>query len=256
MFADIDGNTTHYVSYGEGPPVVFIHGLGGSANVWHGVMQAMQQHDHVVAMDLRGHGRSNGRGQFSVEGWAKDVERLIKHLELPGATVVGHSLGTLIAQELAWKSPELVDKLVLVGGISYFQPATNDAYKERADLVEAEGMDPLVDAWLDGAVSPQSHATMPGGVGLLRELFLRNDPQHYAKACRALAKAPKIRREEIGQPTLILAGAHDRSTPLGMSEELKRSIPVSRVQVLPHVGHWSPVEDPGAIAAAILDFMV
>jgi 3-oxoadipate enol-lactonase len=256
VFADIDGNTLYYQSYGEGPPVVFIHGLGGSSNVWHGVMQAMQQHDHCVAMDLRGHGRSNGRGQFSIEGWAKDVERLISHLELPGATVVGHSMGSLVAQYLAWKRPELVDRLVLVGGISYFHPDTNDAYVERADQVEKDGLDDLVDAWLDGAVSPQSHAVHAGGVGLLRELFLRNEPQHYAKACRALAKAPKIRREEIGQPTLVLTGAHDRSTPLAMSEELKRSIPVSRVQVLPRVGHWSPVEDPDGLAAAILDFLV
>jgi 3-oxoadipate enol-lactonase len=255
MFAEIDGNNTHYVSYGEGPPVVFIHALGGAANVWHGVMQMLAQHHHVVAMDLRGHGRSAGKGKFSIEGWAKDVEKLIRHLELPAVTLVGHSMGTLVAQHLAQTNPDLCDQLVLVGGISYFQPPTADAYRDRADLVEKEGMDPLVDAWLEGAVSPQTHATMSGGVGLLRELFLRNDPACYAKSCRALTKAPKIRRDEIGQPTLILTGAHDRSTPLAMSEELKRSIPVSTVKVLPHVGHWAVVEDPGAVAAAVLEFL-
>jgi 3-oxoadipate enol-lactonase len=255
VFADIDGNTMHYVSYGEGPPVVFVHGLGGSSNVWHGVMQAMQQHHHCVAMDLRGHGRSQGRGKFSIEGWARDVQKLVHHLELPAVTLVGHSLGSLVVQHLAHTSPDTCDQLVLVGGISYFQPPTADAYRERADLVEAEGLDGLVDAWLEGAVSPQSHALHAGGIGLLREMFLRNDPQSYAKSCRALAKAPKIRRDEIGQPTLIVAGAHDRSTPLGMAEELKASIPVSRVKVLPDVGHWSPVEDPGAIAATILEFL-
>lgn len=255
MFADIDGNTLHYVSYGEGPPVVFIHGLGGSANVWHGVMQAMKQHHHCVAPDLRGHGRSQGRGKFSIEGWAKDVQRLIRHLELPSVTLVGHSLGTLVAQHLAQSSPETCDQLILVGGISYFQPPTADAYRERADLVEAEGLDPLVDPWLDGAISPQTHATAAGTAGLLRELFLRNDQQAYAKSCRALADAPKIRRDEIGQPTLMVTGAHDRSTPLAMAEELKASIPVSRVKVLADVGHWSPVEAPGAVAATILEFL-
>ena len=255
MFAEIDGNTMHYDSYGEGPPVVFVHGLGGCSNVWHGVMQAMQQHHHCVAMDLRGHGRSQGRGKFSIEGWARDVQKLIHHLELPAVTLVGHSLGTLVAQHLAQSSPDTCDQLVLVGAISYFQPPTADAYRERADLVESDGLDALVDAWLEGAVSPQSHAVHAGAIGLLREMFLRNDPQSYAKSCRALAKAPKIRRDEIGQPTLIVTGAHDRSTPLAMAEELKSSIPVSRVKVLPDVGHWSPVEQPGAIAAAILEFL-
>jgi 3-oxoadipate enol-lactonase len=255
VFADIDGNTLHYVSYGEGPPIVFVHGLGGSSNVWHGVMQAMKQHHHCIAPDLRGHGRSQGRGRFSIEGWSKDLLKLIRHLELPAVTLVGHSMGTLIAQHLAESSPESVDQLVLVGGISFFQPPTADAYRERADLVEAGGMEVLVDAWLEGAVSPQSHAVHAGMVGLLRELFLRNEPLNYAKACRALAEAPRIRRDEIGQPTLIVTGAHDRSTPLAMAEELKSSIPVSRVKVLADVGHWAPVEGPGALAATILEFL-
>ena len=52
-----------------------------------------------------------------------------------------------------------------------------------------------------------------------------------------------------------MTGAHDRSTPLAMAEELKRSIPVSRVQVIPDVGHWSPIEAPGVVAASILEFL-
>ena len=255
MFADIDGNTLHYTSAGEGPPVVLIHGLGGSAHIWHGVVGALQQHHHCVAVDLRGHGRSQGRGKFSIEGWADDVRRLIAHLELPPVTLVGHSLGSLVAQELARSAPDVVDELVLVGGISYFEPAVADAYRDRADQVEAEGMDVLADAWLDGAVSPRSHATRPGMVGLLRDLFLRNEPQHYAKACRALADAERIPRDEIGQPTLIIAGSHDRSTPIAMAEELKGSIPVSRVKVIPGVGHWMPLEDPDAVASAMLEFL-
>lgn len=258
MFAEIDGCSMYYQSYGEGPPVVFVHGLGGSSNAWHGVMQAVKQHQTCVAMDLRGHGRSGGRGKFSIEQWARDIEKLIRHLELPTVTLVGHSLGSLVVQHLAQHTPELCDNLVLVSGISYFQPPTAEAYKDRADKVEAEGaegMDLLVDAWLEGAVSPQSHATQPGAVGLLRELFLRNDPQMYAKACKALAKAPSIKREEIGQPTRIIVGAHDRSTPLAMAEELKADIPVSSVKVVPDVAHWIPVEAPGVLAADLLEFL-
>jgi 3-oxoadipate enol-lactonase len=255
VFADIDGNTLQYTSVGEGPPVVLVHGLGGSANVWHGVGLALAQHHHVIAVDLRGHGRSGGKGEFSIERWAKDVGKLISHLELPAVTLVGHSLGTLVAQYLAWKQPELVANLVLVGAISHFTPETQQAYRDRADLVETQGLDPIVDGWLAGAVSPQTHATMPGGVGLLRELILRNDPKNYAKSCRALAKTPTIRRDEIGQPTLLITGAHDRSTPMGMTAELHAQIPVTTVRVVPHVGHWVPVEDPAWLAGALLEWL-
>lgn len=255
MFVEADGNSLQYVSYGEGPPVLFIHGLGGSANVWHGVMQAMQQHHHVIALDLRGHGRSQGRGKFAIDLWVKDIQKLLSTLELSAVSVVGHSLGTLVAQQLAIKSPDLIDSLVLVGGISYFSPETAKAYETRADLVEKDGLDAIVDGWLEGAISPQSHAMQAGMAGLLRELILRNDPLNYAKSCRALAQIPPIRRDEIGQPTLVVTGAHDRSTPLGMAEELARSIPVCRVKVLPDVGHWVPLEAPGPLAATILEFL-
>lgn len=255
MFAEIDGCRTHYLSYGEGPPVVLLHGLGGTANIWHGVMQAMKRHHHVVAPDLRGHGRTDASGDLSIQRWSRDIESLIRHLELPGVRLVGHSLGSLVAQHLAHTSPDLIDELVLLGGISYFTPPQVEAYRERADRVEQDGLDAIVDEWLEGAVSPQSHATAPGTVALLREVFVRNDPTSYAASVRALAAAPHIERNALGQPTLILVGAHDRSTPLAMGEELKREVPVSRLRVLPRVGHWSPVEDPEVVAAAILEFL-
>lgn len=255
MFASVNDTTLNYRSAGEGPPVVFIHGLGGTANIWHGVLAAMTQHHHCIAMDLRGHGRSDGGGTISIETMAKDVELLVRHLELPAVTVVGHSMGTMVAQYLAQTRPDMVEKLVLVGAISHFDPDTQQAYRDRADMVAAQGLDDLVDDWLVGAVSPQTHAMQPGGVGLLREMFLRNDPQSYASATRALASAPQIRRDELGQQTLIMVGAHDRSTPLAMAEELHRTIPVSRVEVVPDVAHWVPMEAPGRVAASVLEFL-
>ncbi len=256
MFIDLDGVRHHYVSKGQGPPVVLVHGLGGSLHVWHGVIENLALHHHVVALDLRGHGRTAaGREAFSIKSWAADVEALIGALELPAVTLVGHSMGTLIAQHLAAQRPQLVDQLVLVGGISTFEPPAKQAYEQRAKTVEADGMDALVDDWVVGALAPRTHAKLPQLVGLLRELFLRNDPEQYAKACRALAGAPSIPRERIGQPTLLVVGDHDVSTPIAMTEELHRQIPVTRVRVLPSAAHWLPLEQPDALAAAILQFL-
>lgn len=255
MFIELNGARHSYLSKGEGPPIVFVHGLGGTQNIWHGVIDALSLHHHCVALDLRGHGRSGGAGTFSMKGWAQDVEALITALELPPVTLVGHSMGTLIAQQLAHSRPELVDNLVLIGGISYFEPPVKEAYEERATLVEAEGMDALVDAWLPGALSARNAAKLPQLVGLLREVFLRNDPASYAKSCRAIAKATAVSRSDIGQPTLLIVGDHDRSTPIAMTEELHREIPVSLVRVVPNAAHWVPLEQPDAIAAAVLEFL-
>ncbi len=256
MFIELNGVRHHYISKGEGPPIVLLHGLGGSLHVWYGVTENLALHHHVVALDLRGHGRSGGQdGSLSIQGWAADVEALLGALELPAVTLVGHSLGSLVAQQLAMTRSEAVDALVLLGGISYFEPPAKDAYEQRAKRVEAEGLDALVDDWLPGALAPRTAGQLPQLVGLLRELFLRNDPDGYAKACRALAKAPSIDRERIGQPTLLVVGDHDRSTPIAMTEELHRAIPVSQVRVIPGAAHWAALEQPDAIAAAILEWL-
>lgn len=256
MFIELNGVKHHYISRGEGPPVVLVHALGGTLHAWQGVMDNLALHHHVVALDLRGHGRSeHTKGAYSIKTWAGDVEALIGALELPAVTLVAHSMGTLIAQHLAISKPEVVDNLVLLGGISYFEPPAKEAYAKRAEVVEADGMDAIVDDWLPGALAPRTHAKLPQLSGLLREMFLRNDPHSYAKSCRALAKAPSTKRESIGQPTLLLVGDHDRSTPLRMTEELHRDIPVSRVRVIPAAAHWATLEQPDVIAAAILEFL-
>jgi 3-oxoadipate enol-lactonase len=256
MFIQLNGVNHHYASIGEGPPIVLVHGLGGTLDVWHGVSQLLALHHHVVAVDLRGHGRTAaGRAQFSIKAWSQDIAALMAALQLPPATVVGHSMGSLIAQHLAVTEPDMVDQLVLVGGISYFEPPDKQAYEQRAKVVEEQGLDEIVDDWLVGALSPRTHARLPQVTGLLRHLFLSNDPRSYAKASRAMARTPAIEREQIGQPTLLLVGDHDRSAPLRMTEQLHRQIPVSRVQVVPSAAHWMTLEHPDVIAAAILQFL-
>ncbi|MGI9017430.1 MAG: alpha/beta fold hydrolase [Euzebya sp.] len=256
MFIELNGVRHHYVSKGEGPPIVLVHGLGGTLHSWYGVIETLAVHHHVIAMDLRGHGRSEvSSGSYSIKQWTQDVLALISALELPPVTLVGHSLGSLVAQLAALDRPEAIDQLVLVGGISWFEPDTLSAYEKRADLVDAEGLDAIVDDWLPGALAPRTQAKLPQLVGLLRDSYLRNDPKAYANSCRALANMPRISREDIGQPTLLLVGDHDRSTPIAMTEELHAQIPVSRVKVIPTAAHWVMLEQPDVLAAAILQYL-
>ena len=256
MFTDLNGVKHHYLSKGEGPPILFLHGLGGSAHVWHGVIDNLSAHHHCVALDLAGHGRSEpADDKVTIASLAKDVQALIEALELPAVTLVGHSMSSLVAQHLALTRPESVDNLVLVGGISWFEPGVRKGYEQRAKTVESEGLDAIVDDWLTGALAPSTHGRNPQLVGLLRDVFLRNDQASYVKACKALTSGQKIAREQIGQPTLIMVGDHDRSTPLAMAEELHTDIPVSNVRVIPSAAHWASLEQPDVISSAILEFL-
>lgn len=257
MFLDVNGTRLHYLSEGEGPTIVLLHGLGGTSGVWRGVMNTLSANNHVVAIDLRGHGRSAPiLKPVTIRDFADDVLALLDALELPAVTLVGHSFASLIAQMAAAVRPGAIDNLVLLGGISWFDPEARDAYIDRAEHVAQEGFETLADGWIKSALAPRTHALNPQLVGLTYEMLLRNDQASYAQTCRAIANYEPINHADLGQPTLLLVGDHDRSTPVAMSEELHAAIPVTRVEVIPSAAHWAMLDQPDWISAKIMTWLV
>ena len=141
-------------------------------------------------------------------------------------------------------------------GMSWLDPDARDAYIDRAELVEQEGLDAIADAWITSALAPRTHAHSPQLSGLTREMLERNDPASYAAACRAISKYQPIAHEDLGQPTLLLVGDHDRSTPVAMSEELHAAIPVTRIEVIPSAAHWAMLDQPDWISAKIMTWLL
>jgi pimeloyl-ACP methyl ester carboxylesterase len=122
---DSNGVKIHYVTKGKGDPVILIHGLyaTGSGN-WQGpgILPALATHYQVIALDLRAHGRSGkpeGEDQYGVQ-MAEDVVRLMDHLQLPKAHLVGYSLGGMIALKLLALHPDRVSSAVL-GGMGWMK---------------------------------------------------------------------------------------------------------------------------------------
>jgi pimeloyl-ACP methyl ester carboxylesterase len=115
-----DGVKIHYVIRGKGEPVILIHGLYSSANGnWQGpgIMTQLAQHYQVIAFDLRAHGQSGkpeGEDQYGVQ-MAEDVIRLMDHLQLGKAHLVGYSVGGMIAMKLLTLRPERINSVVLSG---------------------------------------------------------------------------------------------------------------------------------------------
>ena len=122
---DSNGVKIHYVVKGKGDPVILIHGLYASATGnWQGpgIMAELAKHYQVIAFDLRGHGQSGkpeGEDQYGVQ-MAEDVVRLMDHLQLPKAHLVGYSLGGMITMKLLTLHPERVSSAVL-GGMGWMK---------------------------------------------------------------------------------------------------------------------------------------
>jgi pimeloyl-ACP methyl ester carboxylesterase len=114
------GGTIAYSVAGTGPPLMLIHGLGGTRHTWRHLMTALARTHTTIALDLPGHGESDApAGNYSFGGHACAVRDLLVALGHPRASIAGHSLGGGIALQIAYQFPERTDRLVLVssGGL-------------------------------------------------------------------------------------------------------------------------------------------
>ena len=187
MFAKILGTNISYEITGDGPPILFVHGLGGTGNVWNAQRQGLAKFFKVITIDLPGSGRSDKiEKSYSMERWADQVMALADALKLDKLTLAGHSMATIAAQKAAAKYGPRLHALVLCGPLTELTSAGKEAFVKRADSVLKEGMTAVADAVLGGALSAATREANPVLAGLYREMLLANDPAAYAAQCQAL----------------------------------------------------------------------
>lgn len=257
MQAKINGVTIHYETLGEGPAMVCVHGLGGTSNIWHAQRVTLSKYYKVVTYDLSGSGRSErARREYSIEGWADELAGLLDHLQIAQAVVMGHSMGTVIAQKFAAKYPQKTTALVVAGGLVEFNEATKEVFRQRAAMAETEGMVPVADEVLAAGLSAGSREKNLALTGMVREMLAANDPQCYAAHCRALiAGSAKEDQPKITCPTLVIVGDQDTVTPLVLTLRIARAIKKSQIRIVPETAHMTMLEAPGAFNAAVLEFL-
>jgi len=255
--ATINGLDIHHEIQGDGPPIVFIHGLGGTSNVWHAQRMTLGKYCRVITYDRSGSGRSQQtREGYSIDGWTDELAGLLDFLAVPAAVVVGHSLGSMIAQRFAAKYAARTKALVLAGGEDEFAPEEKKAFTERARLIETHGLRAVVDPWLNAVLSAATREANPALAGLVREMFLSNDGRTYALHCLALRDgAVRSDHGNIVCPTLLTVGDQDLVTPLCWQRRIAARIANSRIRVIPNTAHMTMLESPAVFNTVLLDFL-
>jgi 3-oxoadipate enol-lactonase len=258
MIADINGTSIYYEQAGDGPPIVFIHGLGGTGNVWHAQRVGLVKNFKVITMDLPGSGRSaRGDLQYSMEKWCEQLAGLADAIGLDKFVLVGHSMTTVLAQIFAATHGSRLKALVLCGPLTELAPPAKEAFTKRAETVERNGMVAVVDGILAGAITAAAREGANASLaGLYRELLLSNDSAHYAGHIRALiAGSAKAHQTQINVPTLILVGDQDGVTPLSLCQPIARAIKNCQLRVLPGTAHLTMLERPAEFNAALVEFL-
>lgn len=257
MFIEAKGVPVHCESVGEGPAVLFLHGLGGTGNVWHGQRLALSKFFRVVTLDLPGSGRSGkSEKSYTMQTWAAQLQIIADTLQLGKFVLVGHSMSTILAQNFAALHPDRVRGLVLCGPLVELSAAGQQAFTKRAEQVRSEGMIAVADAVLAGALSLATREGNGMLAGLCREMLLANDPQQYAAQIGALQSgSAKADPPKITAPTLLLVGDQDTVTPLSAAREIASNLRDARVQIVPATAHLTMAERPDFFNASLANFL-
>jgi 3-oxoadipate enol-lactonase len=242
---------------GSGPPVVLLHGLGDTHDLWRHQIPALAERYRVVAIDLRGHGRSPlGATPFDLDAMADDVGRTIGALELDQPIVVGLSMGGGVAQTLAIRTPGRLRAPVLVSTSSEFPDATPQRFLGRAALAEREGVAAVVDATVSRWFTPAFAEHHPDEVERTRRTVLAIDPAAFAAASRANADrnlTADLRSSE--RPVLFVGGAADPADPARALAIYRRELADLQWQIIPDTSHLVPVEAPHTFTDILLRFL-
>ena len=240
---------------GDGPAVVMLHGLGGTSNAFQPQMDALRAY-RIVRIDLPGSGRSPvPAGDASLAGFAETVVGVAKVLGIDRAHFVGHSLGTILCQQIAAERPSLVASLFLFGALAEPAEATRAGLRGRAELARREGMAPVADQVVASALSTATHAGNPVAVAYVRESLMRQNSEGYARTCEALAAASAVDPRLIAAPTFLLTGDADQVNPPGVARALADRIKGAKFQSVDRGGHWLMVEKPVESNRWIAEFL-
>jgi pimeloyl-ACP methyl ester carboxylesterase len=246
-----DGRTRLYwESYGDGAPVLLIHGLGLSGGAWWRTVDALSPSLRVITYDHRGLGRSeSSMPAFTTEAMADDAASVLDGLGLDAVHVYGFSLGGMVAQQLALRHPRRVRSLVL----GATQAGGRRAVPADADVLaffrRRPGMPHEQAAWqsVEFNYGPRCRAEHPERI--TADIEWRLGQRFNGHAYRAQIFAAALhncygRLDRIQVPTLVVHGVLDRVIPVANAQLMADRLPDCRLTLLEHSGHLYATEEP------------
>jgi pimeloyl-ACP methyl ester carboxylesterase len=268
----IDGATTlHYATSGAGEPILLIPGLGLDHSYYRFGIPLLSRHLQVLAVDPRGIGRSTkSPPPYTVEAWADDFAVMIDKLAFGPIHVLGSSLGGSMALALAQRHPGKLKSLIVVGGFSELDRATELNFRLRLRLIEKLGMSDEVADYMGLWTLTRKFINSDAGFATMRanQANIRaNSAQSYSAFVEALLKwgrcQPGQEREpkftalvdSIKTPTLVVTSDNDHLIPKELSDLIAARIAGAKLIVMPGAGHIPFMEQPEEVVRIVLEFL-
>ena len=244
---------------GQGPFVLFMHGIGGNRTNWRANLPAFASHFACAAWDARGYGASDDyEGALAFDDFVDDVLRVLDHFGVGRAHLVGLSMGGRIAMRTALLHPQRVATLTLLDtheGFEAFTPEQRRDFVEsrRAPLLAGKEPADIAEPVARSLVSPNAK---PEHLQQLIDSITALHKLSYIKSLQATVAQVNLGDiSQIRAPAHFVVGGEDRLTPVAMHHEMAAKLGGAPVTVLPGAGHLSNIEDAAGFNAAALQWL-
>jgi pimeloyl-ACP methyl ester carboxylesterase len=268
---EIAGARLHYAVSGSGEPILLIPGLGMDHTYYRLGAPLLARRMQVLAVDPRGIGRSTkSPPPYSVEAWADDFAAMIDRLGLGPIHVLGSSLGGAMALALAQRHGGNLKSLIVVGGFSELDRATELNFRLRLRLIRKLGMSEEVADYMGLWTLTRKFINSDAGYATMRANqanIQANSASSYSAFVEALLawgrcqpgqeREPKFTSllSSINLPTLVVTSDNDHLIPRELSDLIAARIAGAKLAVMPGAGHIPFMEQPDEVVRIVLEFI-
>jgi len=260
IFHSNDNIPLYFELRGSGPPLLLIAGLASDSRSWLSVVDALAESYTLIMPDNRGVGRSCQECPTSVELMADDCHALVRHLGLEKVSLLGHSLGGMIAISYACRYPGSLDKLILAATSPRNSPRNNLLFSDLASACSADrdraAWFRSIFTWIFTEQFFEDRQVVDGAVRYLLEDPWPQSPQAFRRQIEAIAAWDGTAElAGITAPTCVIAGDRDLLFPLEYSARLTRQIPGASLKVIDGGAHSIHTERPDEFVRSVREFM-
>jgi 3-oxoadipate enol-lactonase len=245
---EIKGRNIAYTLLGpkDGPALVLGHALGANSHLWGYQIPILTAKFRVLVYDLPGHGESDSPiGQDSFDDLAGDLATLLDHIGISRATLVGLSIGGMIAQHFGLLYPDRLQALVLCSTGCQTNETGKKIFEDRIGQVNEAGIETQIEGSISRWFTPQFVSAAPATIEWVKWMYRNTSPAGFISCCRAIQELNTLDRlSSIAAPTLLIPGELDPAFPESVSRTIQSRIKNSQLKVLTGAAHIGNVERP------------
>ncbi len=254
-FCEIPAGRVAYSRRGTGRPLVLLHPIGVDRTWWNEYVELWATSYDIVAIDLRGHGESSVvTSPVTLADHAADVAAVLRKEHVSGATLIGVSMGGMIAQRVAIQFPELAGALILCGTAGGFPDEVRPRILARGDISRQGSMSEVIEDTIARWFTPDP--PRPDLVEKCRARLAADDWYSWSANWQAISQLDNLDElPGVRAPALVVAGAADASIAPVVSQKIAEALPDSRFVIVPDAAHFGAFDMREVFATVFDDFL-